>query len=96
MRRVIVFGHWKVDWWHKQANRRSDVDDSLSEGLRAYAAEHAHLELAFVEKVDKQWADVRERAKLVLSGLTNGVHPDNTLATTVIEVEVELDDQDEI
>lgn len=93
MRRVIAFGYWKVDWWHKQVGRRSDVEDPLLESLRAYAAEHAHLELTFAEKVDKQWAGVRERAKLVLAGFGNGVHPDS-IPATVIEVEVELDEEE--
>lgn len=93
MRRVIVFGHWKANWWHQQADRRSDVEDALSEGLRAYAAEHAHLERAFTEKVEKQWNDVRKRAQSVLAYLEGGARSDDP-PSTVIDVEVELDEDE--
>lgn len=93
MRRVIAFGHWKVNWWRQQADRRSDVEAPLSEGLRAYAVEHAYLELAFAEKVERQWHDVRGHSKSVLADLAGGARSDDP-PRTVIDVEIELDDDE--
>jgi hypothetical protein len=93
MRRVIVFGRWKADWWREQVDRRSDVERALSEGLQAYAMEHAHLELAFAEKLERGWHDVRERAKLVLADLASGARSDEP-PPTIINIEVELDDDE--
>jgi hypothetical protein len=93
MRRVIAFGHWKVVWWRKRFDCRLGVGEDLSEGLRAYAAEHAHLELVFVEKLVTKWDDVRERARLVLANLASGVFPNSP----PIEINVEVDlDGDEV
>jgi hypothetical protein len=92
MRRVIAFGYWKADWWRKQADRRSNAEEALFEGLQAYAAEHVHLELAFVEKVQEQWRDVRERAKLIIAELAGGTLSDHP--STVINVEIELDEDE--
>jgi hypothetical protein len=69
------------------------VDNILSEGLHAYAAEHAYLETTFADKVEGQWCEVRERVKAVLANLANGTCLDDA-PQIVIEVELELDEDD--
>jgi hypothetical protein len=102
MRRTIAYGYWKADWWHRQAELRSQLDpvlggadSSLAEGLRAYAAEHTHLELSLVEKLENKFRDIRERARTVLADLGSGTVTESTTQTAVyVDLELGLDDDD--
>lgn len=103
MRRTIAYGHWKADWWHRRGELRSQLDpvlggaDSfLAEGLRAYAAEHTHLELSLVKKLEDKFRDIRERATTVLADLSSGTVTESTTQTVVyVDLELELDDVDD-
>lgn len=93
MRRVIAFGEWKADWWDSQAERRAGVDMILKEGLGAYAAEHAANERAVVVSLELRWADIRERAQLILDSLGPGIGED--LVQSPFDVEVILDEEND-
>ena len=103
MRRAIAYGHQKADWWQCHAELRSRLDpvlggaDScLAEGLRGYAAEHAHLELSLASQLEDKFRDIRERARTVLADLDNGTVTKSTSQTAVyVDLELEFDDGDE-
>lgn len=44
MRRVLEFLSWRVAWWEEKKDARSNVDDEMKEGIRAYAIEQAALQ----------------------------------------------------
>jgi hypothetical protein len=90
MRRVIAFGGWKADWWKTQITRRHGIEDGLSEGLRAYAAEHEALEREFAYALEAKWYNIRRHAQSVLADFANGITPNYT-PTAEINVEIELD-----
>jgi len=55
-------GCWKADWWHCQAEHRTQLDlvlggadSTLAEGLHAYVEEHAYLELSLVAKLEDRF-----------------------------------------
>ena len=89
MRRVIAFGRWKARWWGEQVARRSNIEDPLTEGLRAYAIEHLFLENALCDKLENKWHDMRARAKAVLASLIFDQLPEPFLN---IHVDIEVDD----
>lgn len=101
----IAYGHWKANWWQRQAELRSQLDPifggadaCLAEGLRAYAAEHTHLELSLVSQLENKFRDIRERAKMVLADLDSGSVTESTAQTAVyvdLELEVDLDYDEE-
>lgn len=93
MRRVIAFGRWKAIWWSQQGECRSGLDDTLAEGLRAYASEHEYLEDALADKLEAKWRDVRARAQSVLAQLADGKAVINLPPS--IDIEVELDEDDD-
>jgi hypothetical protein len=89
MRRVIAFGRWKARWWSEQVARRSNIEDGLVEGLRAYAMEHVFLEDALCDKLENKWRDMRTRAKAVLASLAEDQLPE---PFSDIHIDVELDE----
>lgn len=89
MRRTIVFGRWKAEWWGKQAPCRSNIEAGLAEGLHAYAAEHEYLENALADRLENKWRDVRDRAKVVLEALASHELPESF---PDIHIDIELDD----
>jgi hypothetical protein len=99
MRRAIAYSGWKADWWQRQAELRSQLDPilggadaCLAEGLRAYAAEHTHLELSLVSQLDNKFRDIRERARAVLADLDSGSITELTAQTAIhVELELEMD-----
>ena len=95
MRRVIAFGRWKAAWWSEQKERRPDLDDALAEGLRAYAAEHEHLENALADKLEAKWCGVRARAQSVLTQLADGTAIAEVLPSIDIEIELDEDNDDQ-
>ena len=58
MRRVIVFLDWKAMWWVGQSDLRTDVDNELSDGLRAYAAKQVHTMRSIAMKFASVWHPV--------------------------------------
>jgi hypothetical protein len=102
MRCAIAYGRWKADWWQCQAELRSQLDpilggaDScLAEGLRAYAAEHTHMELSLVSQLEDKFCNIRERARMVLADLESGKVTESTAQTAVyVDLELELDDDE--
>lgn len=87
MRRVLAYCVHRAKWWEEQPPCRQLPESTLLEGLRAYAAEHAHSERRLAAKWSAQWAAVRERAKLAFDN-EGGV---DTEGLGTIEVELDLD-----
>ncbi|KIP01466.1 hypothetical protein PHLGIDRAFT_80565, partial [Phlebiopsis gigantea 11061_1 CR5-6] len=59
---VIQYTRWKATWWREQARRRHVNDYALSEGLAAYALEHAAQEHSLAERWERLWAPVAKTA----------------------------------
>ena len=93
MRRAIQFCAWKVNWWEKQAHRRTSVSSYLAEGITAYANEHAATERRRLTSWSSTWLSIRQRARLVLERYLKD--QEDTMDVTVLEVEIEGDDDDE-
>jgi len=43
MRRVILFCHYRAEWWDKRVALRTDMFLDLRDGVRAYAAKQASI-----------------------------------------------------
>jgi hypothetical protein len=67
MRRVLMFCEWKNMWWKEQVSRREGLASELTEGLQAYAAEQAAMELSLAASFTTKWAAVRRRAQPLIS-----------------------------
>jgi hypothetical protein len=98
MRRAIAYGRWKANWWQHQAELRSQldpvlggVDACLAEGLRAYTAEHTHLELSLVRQLENKFRDIRERVKTVLADLDSGSVESTAQTAVYVDLELEVD-----
>ena len=89
-RHVVAFGEWKADWWDSQAERRAGVNVIPKEGLRAYTAEHAAKECAIIVSLELHWADIKERAQLILGSLRSGIAED-----LPINIELILDNEND-
>lgn len=70
MRRTIEYSAWMKEQWHSRATARTGVDPVLAEGLRAYAAEQMDREQRTSNELSKQWAGLREKARIYLAGVT--------------------------
>lgn len=68
MRRVLQFCEWKQLWWHQQLGRRvlGDSDRPLMEGLHAYAAQQAGLEVQIVSDWSEKWGRTRAVAQPII------------------------------
>jgi hypothetical protein len=55
MRRTIVYYEWKESWWLEQETRRSAGDDSIQQGLAAYAQKQAHYCKCLAESFARAW-----------------------------------------
>ena len=40
---ILAFFDWQADWWMEQGTHRSFIDNTLEEGLQAYAARQSVL-----------------------------------------------------
>ncbi|KZP14615.1 hypothetical protein FIBSPDRAFT_979972 [Athelia psychrophila] len=76
MRRVLAYGVKREAWWNSLPRNRPNVDPELAEGLAAYAAEHADLEVAYRTKAEGKWLDTRRRVQLVLADLARSGFPE--------------------
>ena len=93
MCRAIQFCAWKVNWWEKQAHRRTLIPSHLTEGITAYANEHAATEHCRLTSWSSTWLSIRQRARLVLERYLKD--QEDTMDVTVLEVEIEGDDDDD-
>ena len=82
-----------MDWWEKQAHRRSSIPSHLAEGIAAYATEHAATERRRFTSWSNSWSTIRQRAKLVLEAYLKD--QEDTVDVAVLEVEIEGDDDDD-
>lgn len=92
MRRVIVFGRWRADWWSQKAQCIHIIDNTHSEGLSAYALEHSDLELSRVALMEGKWVQVRAQAQLVLADLVSRsltALADSRIGTIEVEIDIE-------
>lgn len=94
MRRVRAYSLWKASWWTDRMNLRSTqlqsaadlgpLSEEVSEGVTAYANEHAAREITRVEQLNAAWGALSRTAEDVLNG-----------ATVSGGVDVELEDEDD-
>lgn len=85
MRRVREYGRWKAEWWMGRVNRRVRIPeapllDELSEGIEAYAKEHAARERTRVDMLDVAWDALSRMAERSLARVA---------ATEVVDIELE-------
>lgn len=83
MRRVQEYGRWKAKWWRDRAGQRPNVSPEVSEGIDAYAEEHADRELQRVDDLGRAWKGLPELAESVL-----------TRTAPPAEVNVELEEEE--
>ena len=93
MRRAIQFSAWKANWWDEQAHLRTSIPSHLSEGIIAYATEHAATEHHRIISWSNSWLAIRQRAKLVLEGHLKD--QEDNMDVTMLEVEIDGDDDDD-
>lgn len=93
MRRVLEFGDWKEQWWMDRVAMRTDGDPALMEGLRAYAFEHADIEHRYSEMLIAKWANIQQRAQVVLDDLSSRVFSETPVeGPLVVDIEYDLED----
>lgn len=85
MRRTIVYCRWKANWWRERATPgvRSAVSAELQDGMAGYSGEHAALEDAMGDTLEKKWGKVRRRAEELIS--TNFATRDTALSNEAPE-----------
>lgn len=85
MRRTIAYGYWSsCEWLERAGQRAGRVDGPLEEGLRAYAQEQSSREVTTCERLESNWAGIREKGRAYLARET----------TLGVEVRVSLDDDE--
>ena len=93
MRQAICFCAWKVNWWEKQAHRRTSILSHLAEGIAAYATENTTTERRRLTSWSNSWVTIRQQAKLVLERQLKD--QEDTTNVAVLEVEIEGEDDDD-
>ncbi|KAJ7475547.1 hypothetical protein B0H11DRAFT_2158492 [Mycena galericulata] len=89
MRRTVAFGYTEAQRWERlAAEELPGASAELTEGRRAYAAEHASTERRTCQLLEKKWAGILQKADAFLAG--------NTVLDTEAIVSVELDLGDEL
>ncbi|KAJ6513670.1 hypothetical protein C8R47DRAFT_1064378 [Mycena vitilis] len=87
MRRTIAFGESEVRLWEKLAQEElPGASGPLTEGRRAYAAEHAETERKTCAHLAEKWGPILRRADAYLEGALAGEADDVT-------VEVDMGDE---
>lgn len=66
MRRVLATFTWTASWWDSKVPY-SVRDPAVTEGLRAYAIEHADMYRELRVQFDSQWRDVLDRTNTFLA-----------------------------
>jgi hypothetical protein len=88
MRRTITFGYKAALWDVHAAEELPDSSPELTEGRRAYAAEHADTERSTCKLLERNWGAILQRADVYLEG--------TLVADTTLPVTVEMDIGDEL
>ncbi|KAJ7810812.1 hypothetical protein B0H14DRAFT_3756648 [Mycena olivaceomarginata] len=89
MRRTVAFGYTSAALWDELAEGElPDSDPELTEGRRAYAAEHADTERKTCRRLEEKWAGILAKADQYLEG-TVGLDAESV-------VTIELDEGDEL
>jgi hypothetical protein len=69
MRRVLVFlSIWKATWWLDRSLARSDMNNELREGLSAYAAKQADIQMRLAASFADEWYPELARSGLSPDG----------------------------
>lgn len=97
MRRVRAYGLWKAGWWTDRMTLRvsqqqstpgmEPLSEEVSEGITAYANEHAAREITRVEQLNAAWDGLSTMAEAVLNGST---------VTGGVDIELEEEEEDPI
>lgn len=99
MRRVLQFSEAKQLWWRHQLGLRdlaADPDTSLAEGLHAYAAQQAGIEVQIVSDWTEKWKLTRSVAQPIIEEEPGWERDTDFVgAETTIEVSVGDGDGDE-
>jgi hypothetical protein len=89
MRHTVAFGYTSAALWDELAEGElPDSDPELTEGRRAYAAEHADTERKTCRRLEEKWAGILAKADQYLEG-TVGLNAESM-------VTIELDEGDEL
>ncbi|KAJ7511017.1 hypothetical protein B0H11DRAFT_1701219 [Mycena galericulata] len=93
MRRTIAFGYTAAEKWDALAtDELPDATPELTEGRRAYAAEHADTERRTCALLERTWAAILRRADAYLAG---DLHGAGAQVTVELEMGDELDPEEE-
>lgn len=88
MRRTIAYGYTAAAKWAELASEElPGSDPEVTEGRRAYAAEHAAMERETCEVLERKWAGILVKADSYLEG-TTGLDGD-----AMVRIEVDLSDE---
>ncbi|KAF8135294.1 hypothetical protein K438DRAFT_1997396 [Mycena galopus ATCC 62051] len=94
MRRTIAFGRTEAEKWGQLAQEEiHGSTPELTEGRRAYAAEHADIERRTCAKLEQNWAGILAKADAYLDG--TAPLESESLVTVELELGDELDLEDE-
>ncbi|KAF8128075.1 hypothetical protein K438DRAFT_1789652 [Mycena galopus ATCC 62051] len=94
MRRTIAFGRTAAEKWQQLAEQEiAGSTPELTEGRRAYAAEHAATECQTCAKLERNWAGILAKADVYLEGTAD--LDAESLVTIELELGDELDPEDE-
>ncbi|KAJ6463641.1 hypothetical protein C8R47DRAFT_992530 [Mycena vitilis] len=92
MRRTVAFGYTASAVWDELARGElSNASPELTEGRRAYAAEHADTELQRCAQLTAKWGGILARADAFLEGSVEDIGP----VTVEMELGDELDAEEE-
>ena len=85
MRRVLEFCSWKASWWKEWVSLRAKLPGALAEGLCAYAAEQADMELRIRTAWTTKWASARQLAQPLLQGIVAGIPMQEEVVGSIIQ-----------
>lgn len=71
MRRVLTFLEWKAKWWIDKRGRNLGVRPDIADGIRAYAAEQAHINRALARSFKMRWESAGRDHKQDEEGLAD-------------------------
>jgi hypothetical protein len=96
MRRALEFSRWLSSWWIQQATVRTGIAGNLQEGLIAYAAEMADMEIRRSDSWRMRWKSIRERAELVLRKYLNQKGGEEGIDIPKLTIEIDIEDGQEL
>ena len=74
MQRTIIYYEWKESWWLEQAITHSAGDESIQQGVAAYAQKQAHLCKCLAESLASAWLPFLESQKIIPDWTTRYGH----------------------